>query len=73
MACRGMIENHIEHQLDPVLARLPDQGFRILHRSEHRIDGQVIRYVIAVVIHGRQEKGCDPEIIDPQILQIIKL
>ena len=68
-----MVEYHVEHEMDVVLFGFFDQGVDILHCAEHRIDGEIIRDVISVVVHRGSEKGCDPEVINSQILQIIQL
>jgi hypothetical protein len=68
----SVIEDHIKHETNASLVRLADQGFRILHGSEHGIDGIIIRHIIAVVIHRRFEKRRDPDIVDSQGLQIVQ-
>ena len=67
-----MVEYHVEHKLDVVLFRFLDQSIDILHGAEHGIDGKVIRDVVSIVVHRGSEKGCDPEVIYSQILQIIQ-
>ena len=72
LVLRGrVIEDHVKHKSDASLVRLADQGFRILHGSEHGIDGIIIRHIIAVVIHRRFEERRDPDIVDSQGLQVV--
>ena len=69
----GMVENHIKHQADPVLVRFPDQSFGVFHSPEHRVYAEVVRDVVAVVVHRRLEERGDPNVINSQRLKIIQL
>ena len=82
IACKGLlepfmvggcvVEDHVEHEADAAVSGLADQSVRVVHCAEHGIDAVIISYVVAVIIHRREEEWGDPQIVDPEILQIIK-
>ena len=67
-----VVEDHVEHEADAPVCGFADQSVRVVHCAEHGIDAVIISYVVAVVVHGREEERGDPKIVDPEILQIIK-
>ena len=82
IACQGflepfmvggsMVEDHIEHEADAAVGSFLDQGVGVVHGTEHGIDAVIIGYIIAVVIHGGQEERGDPQIIHPEIFQVVQ-
>ena len=69
----GVVEHHVQHQADAALVRLPDEGLQVLHRAETGVDGAVVGHVVAVVMLRRGEEGGQPEVIHPQVLEIVQL
>ena len=68
-----MVENHIKHETEAKFICLTDHCVRIVHRTEHRIDGIIIGDIIAIVIHRTSEKWREPHVIDTKVLQIREL
>ena len=50
----------------PETVRLGDQRVEILDRAEHRIDGAVVRHVVAHVGHRRLEEWRQPDGVDAE-------
>ena len=69
----GMIEHHVQHDVDPGSFKFLRQLFKISHRSKPRIDLPIISHIIAVVILRRHKEWVEPDHIDVQCLEIIDL
>ncbi|MNC45137.1 hypothetical protein D3C75_940850 [compost metagenome] len=68
-----MIDNDIGHQMHAAFLQLPDQFFKILHGTKGRINLPVIGDIVTVIILWRYVNRLQPDDINPQLLQIIKL
>ena len=70
---RGVVEDHIEHDVDAARFRLAAEALKIGHRAVNRVNGAVIGDVVAVVALRRGINRIEPEIIHAERLQIIEL
>ena len=68
-----MIHHHVHDDLNAALLRFRKELVKIRHCSEHRIDGIVIRNIIAVINHRRRINGAQPDNICAELLYIIQL
>ena len=68
-----MVEYHIKHKTDAACLCLADERIHILHRAEARIDGAVVRDIVAVVLLRRDEERSQPEEVDAELPQIVEL
>ncbi|MNM88468.1 hypothetical protein D3C81_1006850 [compost metagenome] len=68
-----MIDNQVQNNLHSACVHLLQQLIEILHTSELFHDGLIVRDVIPVIIIGRLEDRTDPNHIDSEVVQIIKL
>ncbi|VFS30129.1 Uncharacterised protein [Yokenella regensburgei] len=67
-----MIEHHIEYDADIPHFRLRDQLIEIVQRAVGRVNGGVIRHVIAVIYLRRNIKRRQPDGVYAKRLQVIK-
>ena len=72
MTIRAMIGHEVEQQLQPARMRFRQQPIEHRHVAEQRIDGPIVRYVIAKVRHGRTENGGKPDRADAQVRNMIE-
>ena len=70
---RCMVEYHIKHKTDAACLCRADERIHILHRAEARIDGAVVRDIVAVVLLRRDEERSQPEEVDAELPQIVEL
>ena len=69
----GVVEYHVQHQADAPFLCGSSQRVKILHGAIPGVNGPVIGHVIAVVVLGRNEEGCQPDVVHTQLLQVIQL
>ena len=68
-----MIDDQVHKDGNPALLRFRNQFLHIFHGSKHRINGIVIRNVVAVIHHRRLKHRRYPQNINPKILDIVQL
>src|SRR5260370_3283043 len=73
MLVRCVIRHKIHDYANAVLLRFTDQAIEIRERAVERIDGGVIRNVIAEIHQGRRVHRADPDRVDGQVAKIIQL
>src|SRR3954471_16334684 len=67
-----MVGNEIEQQLDVSLVQAFDQPIEVVETAKHRINGAVVRDVIAEIQHGRGEKRRQPHRVDAEPFQVVE-
>ena len=73
MLVGGVAQHHIEHDAHAALAGRGDKLVKILHGAVPRIDGAIVRHVIAVVALRRGVERREPQIVDAKVCQIVEL
>ena len=73
MLVRGVVECQVRDDADAARVRLLQELLEIGHRAVARVNGTVVRDVVAVVAHGRVEHGRQPEAIHAQPFQVVEL
>ena len=73
MLVGGVVQHQIHDDTDVALLRLRNQTIEILHRAILRVDGLIIRDVVAEVDLRRRVDGRQPDGVDAKRLYIIKL
>ena len=68
-----MVENHVQHDADAVLAQGGDELLEVLHGSHGRVDGAVIGDVVSVVPARRGEEGIEPDVVYSQGGDVVDL
>lgn len=61
-----VVENHVQHDTDAVLAQGGDELLEVLHGSHGRVDGAVVGDVVSVVPARRGEEGIEPDVVHSQ-------
>jgi len=69
---RGVIHHQVGQDAHPAPVGFVQQDLKILHRAKARLDGVIIRNVIAIIPQWRLENGHQPQAIHPQVLQVIQ-
>ena len=69
---RGVVEHHVHHDADAAPVGGGDQLLEVRHGAVSRIDGAVVRHVIAVVHLRRYVDRRQPDGVDAQLLQIVQ-
>lgn len=72
MLCACMINDVINNYFNAVLVSFFDQMVESFHCSVFGVDFQIVRYIIFMV-RRRLKKWCQPNRIDTQVVQVIKL
>jgi hypothetical protein len=72
MLIGAVIRHKIQNELELSFMRRRDQRIEVTKRTEQRIDGCVIRNVIAEVSHRRRIERRNPNRIDTQRNQIVQ-
>ena len=62
----GVVEDHVEHDADPVGAQGLDELLEVLHRPHGGVDGAVVGDVVAVVPPRRGEERVEPDVVHAQ-------
>ena len=70
---RGVVEDHVEHDLQTACLCLASQLVKVLHGAKDGLDGAVVRHVVAVVILRAHEERRDPYDVDAKIGKVIQL
>ena len=70
---RGVVHHQIQHDLQPQLMGFGQQGVKIRHGAESRLNLTVVGNVIAVVHLRGLVDGDEPQHIHPQIGQVGQL
>ena len=73
MLIRAMVDYQIHENADIAFFRFSDELVHVRHGAETRIDAVVVSDVVALIRKRRDIAGGQPDDVDPQILQIIKL
>ncbi|MNW66582.1 hypothetical protein D3C74_450650 [compost metagenome] len=68
-----MINYDIGHQMHAAFLQFPDQFLKILHGSKGGVNLPVIGYIVTVIILWRYINRLQPDNINSQVLQIVKL
>ncbi len=72
MLIRGMVEDHIHHDLDPALMCFFHQPVKICQGAKFWVHAAILTDVIPkILIRGRVDGG-EPDGIHPQPLQVIE-
>ena len=66
----GVVENHVQHDTHASFFCFLYQVLQILHGTEGGIDFSIVCHIVAVVIHRGDKNRSEPEVINPQLLQI---
>ena len=67
-----VVQHVVQVNLDVPVVRLRQQAVQVGQRAQARVDGGVVRHVIAVVGHGGVD-GREPQGADAQLLQVVQL
>ena len=68
-----MVQHQIKDDGNAPLLAFGDELFHVLHGAEHRVNGAVVRNIVAVVhLGGGADRG-QPDAVNAQLLQVGKL
>ncbi len=73
MLVGGMVEHQIHDNVDVTLVRFTQQAVKVLQITKLRVDGVIIRNVIAKVHVGGGGNGGEPDAVDAELLQVIEV
>ena len=73
MLVGGVAQHHIEHDAHTALAGRGNKLVKILHGAVPRIDGAIVRHVIAVVALRQGVNGVSHKSVDAKVCQIVEL
>ncbi len=68
----GVVKHHVQHDANAARVRLSDQLVEIIQRAVGRIDGGVVRHVVAVVHLRRDIKRRQPDGVNAEGFQIVQ-
>src|ERR1051325_2215 len=72
MLIGSMVGNEIQDQLDFPRMRFPNQEIEVVQSAEQRMNPDVIRHIVAEVLHRRRIDRREPNRIDAEPAQIIE-
>ena len=69
----GVIERQIRHNAHAAAVQLRNELFKVLHRAVIRMDGVVVRDIVAIIAQGAGIKRREPQAVHAEPLEVIQL
>ena len=68
----GVVRHDVEQDPQPAVMRFLDELIGLVQSAEDRLDGSLVRHVVAGVLHRRLVPGIDPERVQAEVGQVVQ-